>query len=323
MPRPCNRLRTAGSAAPTPDPQRIPALPPRRFRQPLRGAGLRGARRNRLQFLRCPRPAPEHACPTGSSASRPSAFARRLIGAGIEPGERLVLIADTWPGFCVAFFGAQYAGVVPVPVARAGRARRQDALHLPAQQADRRLAGAVGVRGARRAGRVRPDRRRRHDRALCRRRCRSSRPCPSPRSSCGRSAPGCACYVQFSSGSTRAPLGVDIRQDQLMANIDGSIAAPAARRRRFRRELAAALSRHGPDRVHPGADVRTAQRRPAGAARLRPPADAVAVADLAPPRDHHLQPELRLRPARATRARRCRSASSTCRACAWPASAPT
>ena len=32
------------------------------------------------------------------------------------------------------------------------------------------------------------------------------------------------CYVQFSSGSTRTPLGVDVHQDQLMANIDGSIA---------------------------------------------------------------------------------------------------
>ena len=31
------------------------------------------------------------------------------------------------------------------------------------------------------------------------------------------------CYVQFSSGSTRLPIGVDVRQDQLMANIDGSI----------------------------------------------------------------------------------------------------
>ncbi|MDP1749214.1 MAG: AMP-binding protein, partial [Reyranella sp.] len=44
-------------------------------------------------------------------------FARRLIGAGIARGERLLIIADTWPGFCVAFFGAQYAGVLPVPVA--------------------------------------------------------------------------------------------------------------------------------------------------------------------------------------------------------------
>jgi fatty-acyl-CoA synthase len=36
---------------------------------------------------------------------------------------------------------------------------------------------------------------------------------------------GEACYVQFSSGSTRQPRGIDIRQDQLMANITGSLDA--------------------------------------------------------------------------------------------------
>jgi fatty-acyl-CoA synthase len=35
--------------------------------------------------------------------------------------------------------------------------------------------------------------------------------------------PGQRCYLQFSSGSTRFPLGVDICQDQLMANIDGTL----------------------------------------------------------------------------------------------------
>jgi fatty-acyl-CoA synthase len=36
---------------------------------------------------------------------------------------------------------------------------------------------------------------------------------------------GEACYIQFSSGSTRRPRGIDIRQDQLMANITGCLAA--------------------------------------------------------------------------------------------------
>ena len=72
------------------------------------------------------------------------AFARRLIGAGIARGERLVLIADTWPGFCIAFFGAQYAGVVPVPVVHAGRARLAQSF---IEQLRRQItvAGAVGV----------------------------------------------------------------------------------------------------------------------------------------------------------------------------------
>jgi len=38
-------------------------------------------------------------------------------------------------------------------------------------------------------------------------------------------AAGESCYIQFSSGSTRTPRGVDIRQNQLMANIDGSLIA--------------------------------------------------------------------------------------------------
>ncbi|MFO1087467.1 MAG: AMP-binding protein, partial [Reyranellaceae bacterium] len=42
--------------------------------------------------------------------------ARRLIGAGFAPGERIVITADTWPGFFDLFFGAQYAGLLPVPV---------------------------------------------------------------------------------------------------------------------------------------------------------------------------------------------------------------
>jgi fatty-acyl-CoA synthase len=150
-------------------------------------------------------------------------FARRLIGAGVAPGERLVLVADTWPGFCVAFFGAQYAGVVPVPVpvpvglgAKAHyifQLRKQivasqavgvlapdelvEFAQTAAEGTTARFAGGTAIFTALPEAKV------------------DLRPLGA----------GMPCYVQFSSGSTRAPLGVDIRQDQLMANIDGSIAA--------------------------------------------------------------------------------------------------
>lgn len=42
--------------------------------------------------------------------------ARRLIGFGIGPGDRVALIADTEPQFCALFFGAVYAGALPVPL---------------------------------------------------------------------------------------------------------------------------------------------------------------------------------------------------------------
>ncbi|TBR29742.1 MAG: fatty acyl-AMP ligase, partial [Reyranella sp.] len=150
-------------------------------------------------------------------------FARRLISAGFGAGERLVIVADTWPGFCVAFFGCQYAGVVPVPVpvpvglgAKAHyifQLRRQilssqalgilapdeliDFARSAAEDTTARHAGGMAVFDAFPEAKV------------------DLRPLGA----------GLPCYVQFSSGSTRAPLGVDIRQDQLMANIDGSITA--------------------------------------------------------------------------------------------------
>jgi fatty-acyl-CoA synthase len=149
-------------------------------------------------------------------------FARRLIGAGVVRGERLVLVADTWPGFCVAFFGAQYAGALPVPVAvpvglgaKASyieQLRRQivaaDAVGIvvPDDLAAYADAAAHGTTAALLAG------------TMARFAALPEAPVELRPLSAGEQ-----CYVQFSSGSTRLPTGVDIRQDQLMANIDGSI----------------------------------------------------------------------------------------------------
>ena len=110
-----------------------------------------------------------------------------------------------------------------------------------------------------------------------------------------------------------------------MANLAG-IDRPAGLdvvRGRPRGELAAALSRHGPDRLPAGAALPPALDRLSDAARLRAPADAVAQPDLAQPRHHRLQPELRLRPRDAPRRRRrCRPISIS-PAGASPASAAT
>src|SRR5882757_6460697 len=52
----------------------------------------------------------------GEIRERAQVTARRLIGAGFAAGERILITADTWPGFFDLFFGAQYAGLLPVPV---------------------------------------------------------------------------------------------------------------------------------------------------------------------------------------------------------------
>ena len=43
-------------------------------------------------------------------------IARRLIGAGLERGDRVALVAETHPSFLSAFFACQYAGLVPVTI---------------------------------------------------------------------------------------------------------------------------------------------------------------------------------------------------------------
>src|SRR6185503_9357980 len=154
---------------------------------------------------------------------RAQAFARRLIGAGIAHGERLVLIADTWPGFCIAFFGAQYAGVVPVPVSMpVGLGSR--ATYIEQLRGQITAAGAAAV--------LAPDDLDEFARAAAQ---GTTARLVGPMSTFSALSEGDgplrpfrsgeACYVQFSSGSTRRPRGIDIRQDQLMANITGSLAA--------------------------------------------------------------------------------------------------
>jgi len=43
-------------------------------------------------------------------------MARRLIAFGIKPGDRIALVAETGPEFAALFFGAIYAGGLPVPL---------------------------------------------------------------------------------------------------------------------------------------------------------------------------------------------------------------
>ncbi|MEV8693196.1 AMP-binding protein, partial [Klebsiella pneumoniae] len=44
------------------------------------------------------------------------AMARRLIAAGIEPAQRIAIVAETSPEFAALFFGVIYAGAWPVPL---------------------------------------------------------------------------------------------------------------------------------------------------------------------------------------------------------------
>jgi len=138
-----------------------------------------------------------------------------LLAAGLEPGERVALAADSDGDFLRAFFACQYAGLVPAPVplpapfggkdtyvahvrrmlisSGARAAFAPSALAEWFAQAGEGLnlvaAGAVADLPAARGGDL---------------------PNPDPLG---------LCYLQFSSGSTRFPLGVAVTQAALMANI--------------------------------------------------------------------------------------------------------
>lgn len=160
------------------------------------------------------------ALPWKEVRERAHVMARKLIGAGFARGDRLLITADTWPGFFDAFFGAQYAGLLPVPVsipvgiggkeAYLDQLRRQFAasgavaavsldelagfLAEAAQEFSAlRLHGGMDVLDSlpEKAVDLRP------------------------------LGPADTCYIQFSSGSTRHPHGVQITQAALMANLQG------------------------------------------------------------------------------------------------------
>jgi fatty-acyl-CoA synthase len=142
--------------------------------------------------------------------------ARGFVKAGLRPGARVVLVADTDADFTILFFACQYASLLGVPVALpttlGGRdayvagLRRQlvgcaaSAAAAPAELLSYLQEAAAGLDiplvGAPQEFYDLP-----RDGAD-----------PRPFGS------GDRCYLQYSSGSTRQPLGVDVPQRVLMAN---------------------------------------------------------------------------------------------------------
>lgn len=136
------------------------------------------------------------------------ALARKLVGAGFSPGDRLGLMAETDLGFLRLFLALQKAGLVPVP------------LPLPNAFGDRtahaeRISRMLDAAGARRTITL-----------------ADIEALPETDDPLPRIGPEDIAFLQFSSGSTRFPKGVIIRQKALMANA---------------RSIAAGLGAHGGD----------------------------------------------------------------------------
>lgn len=145
-----------------------------------------------------------------------TALARRLLGAGLEPGDRVALIAESDGDFVRAFFACQYAGLIPAPMPLPAAFGGKDSYvaHLrrmiesieasaafgPAALAawlDEAVAGLdVRLVGTLELFKTVPP---------------SSAELPKP-------DPEGLAYLQFSSGSTRFPLGIAVTQRAFMAN---------------------------------------------------------------------------------------------------------
>lgn len=142
-------------------------------------------------------------------------LARRMLGAGLQPGDRVALIADSDGDFARAFFACQYAGLIPAPlplpaafngregyvahVRRMIRSMDAAAAFCPAmltawlaeatEGMDLKLAGTLALLGD-----------------------------AAPAEALPAQDPDSLAYLQFSSGSTRFPLSIAVTQRAFMAN---------------------------------------------------------------------------------------------------------
>jgi len=158
------------------------------------------------------------ALPYAALRDEARALARRLAAAGLRRGDRVAIVAETHPDVVAAFLACQYAGLVPallpLPVAFGGRetyvehiarltaAARASALFVP-QALRSWLAPFAEGAGLRFFGTV-------------------AELAPEPEGPDDGMHPlgeEEIAYLQFSSGSTRFPVGVAVTQRALMENI--------------------------------------------------------------------------------------------------------
>ncbi|TCD04807.1 fatty acyl-AMP ligase [Erythrobacteraceae bacterium CFH 75059] len=160
----------------------------------------------------------EHVLPYMALREQALAHARRMVAAGIRPGDRVALIAETSPQFATLFCACVYAGAWPVPLplptSFGGKEGYLEQLGNQLASCDpvlllypEELASLIDVAAARQgcaaqgwdgfATREAPD-------------------CPLH-----DAAPDDICYLQYSSGSTRFPTGVAVTHRALLHNLYG------------------------------------------------------------------------------------------------------
>ena len=144
------------------------------------------------------------------------AMAHRLIAAGVQPEDRIALVAETGPEFAALFFGTVYAGAWPVPLplptSFGGRDSYIEQLRVQLSSCDpkmlifppelaamaaeaAKLAGTEGIDWSEFMGRE------------------------APEAALPQADGQAIAYLQYSSGSTRFPHGVAITHHALLNNL--------------------------------------------------------------------------------------------------------
>jgi fatty-acyl-CoA synthase len=153
------------------------------------------------------------AIPYGALRQAALEIAQRLLGAGLKPGDRVGLIAETDGDFIRAFFACQYAGLIPAPLPLptplAGRAPyiAQISRMLAAAEAGALLGPAAMADWLVEIAQA-------HPLAFA----GAISDLPAATAALPAITAQDPCYLQFSSGSTRFPTGVLVSHAALMAN---------------------------------------------------------------------------------------------------------
>jgi fatty-acyl-CoA synthase len=144
------------------------------------------------------------------------AVARRFVALGIQPGDRVALVAETGLEFAAAFFGAVYAGAWPVPLplptSFGGREAYVDQLAVQLKSCDPALflyppeLADFGKHAADQAG-------------IASRRWDTLDEIEPASGDLPTARPDDIAYLQYSSGSTRFPHGVAVTHHALLDNL--------------------------------------------------------------------------------------------------------
>ncbi len=144
------------------------------------------------------------------------ACAHRLVAHGVQPQDRIALIAETGPEFAQMFFGIVYAGAWPVPLplptSFGGKESYIDQLVVQLSSSDPTMLffPAELVEMASEAARQRSVEPMAYDAFIA----RDAVPCVLPEADTNDIA-----YLQYSSGSTRFPHGVAVTHKALLSNL--------------------------------------------------------------------------------------------------------